>query len=727
KRIKVNSDGYFINYGTVDIKKIVYLGNVSNSGTMSFSVNIKNEGTFANLSGGTLNIDGNFTIDYGESFTNSGNLNITSNLINRGTFTNASGGILDIDAILKNDWGYTFNNSGEINIGTELLNRGTFTNASGGILDIDAKLANDWSCTFNNSGEINIGTELLNQGTFTNSGDVSVTTDLKSSGTFTNSTGSTLTVGGEFENDWGCTFNNSGEISIGTDLLNQGIFTNSSGSRLTVGGEFENDWSCTFSNAGYFNVEDFLNKGSVTNTDSFCISGVLDNSNNKTIINNGTFVFETTATASAYVVDYGYISGTGNATIDLVLSGGKWHYVSIPLSGVSSNVFMGAALYSYNEHTDTWDAHGSGESLQQFKGYDVYFANNTTVTLDGSLNSGNYSNTVITYSNDGFNLVGNPYYAMIDWRKSSGWTKSKLENATYIWDPDLQNIATYVNNSGTNGGSRYIPPMQAFFVKASTSGQNASLTIKDNSKVNNKSKNFRNEEFAGESVRFTIESFNGFKDEAVVRFDDNATNNYDSDFDASKMYSFNKIVPQIYTKINDKEVSINTLKKFSTDVKVQLNFKVGETGKNTLNANLEEFPDCYYVFVEDKKQEVVHNLLNGEYEFYANVNDDEDRFVIHFCKQQQLASQNNNTAVEELTEDSQLKVYSQENDVYINFANDISTNVTITVYSIDGKKITSFENKNSRNVKIQIMEKSAYYIVNVKGEGINHSEKIYIK
>ena len=177
-----------------------------------------------------------------------------------------------------------------------------------------------------------------------------------------------------------------------------------------------------------------------------------------------------------------------------------------------------------------------------------------------------------------------------------------------------------------------------------------------------------------------------------------------------------EIVPQIYTKINDVEASINTLKKFSTDVKVQLNFKVGETGKNTLNANLEEFPECYNVFVEDKKQEVVHNLLNGEYEFYANVNDDEDRFVIHFCKPQQIASQNNNTAVEELIEDSQLKVYSQENDVYINFANDISTNATITVYSIDGKEIISFVNNNSRNVKFQISEKSAYYIVNVKGE-----------
>ena len=280
---------------------------------------------------------------------------------------------------------------------------------------------------------------------------------------FTNNATGTIQVGGDFENDWNETFTSSGVVNVSGDLLNGGTLTNSSGGRLTVNGEFENDWSKTFSNAGYFSVEDFLNNGSITNTDSFCISGVLDNSNNKTITNNGTFVFETTATTSAYVIDNGHISGTGNTTIELYLSGGKWHYVSIPLSGVSSNVFMGAALYSYNESTNTWNAHGSGETLQQFVGYDVYFADNTKVnytSLGVTLaDSNGYSKTLAQIAR-GFlptSIGGSSSTYITDYyEQNTGWRVAELSGSAFsntkagiaCWTLTISSGDTYRNVGG---------------------------------------------------------------------------------------------------------------------------------------------------------------------------------------------------------------------------------------------------------------------------------------
>lgn len=78
----------------------------------------------------------------------------------------------------------------------------------------------------------------------------------------------------------------------------------------------------------------------------------------------------------------------------------------------------------------------------------------------------------VTYTADadtGWNLVGNPFGATIDWDDNSNWTKTNIDATIYVWDPAANGgNGEYLTWNGTTGtmGSGLIPPFQGFWIKA---------------------------------------------------------------------------------------------------------------------------------------------------------------------------------------------------------------------------------------------------------------------
>lgn len=71
----------------------------------------------------------------------------------------------------------------------------------------------------------------------------------------------------------------------------------------------------------------------------------------------------------------------------------------------------------------------------------------------------------------GWNLVGNPFVATIDW-DAAGWTKTNMDNVIYVWDHSANSGAgAYLTWNGSTGslGNGLIPPFQGFWVKANAS------------------------------------------------------------------------------------------------------------------------------------------------------------------------------------------------------------------------------------------------------------------
>lgn len=111
---------------------------------------------------------------------------------------------------------------------------------------------------------------------------------------------------------------------------------------------------------------------------------------------------------------------------------------------------------------------------------------NVIVDYTGPINQGTV-NANLSYTDNGdsdafmgSNLVGNPYPSVIDWhavRSASTSGGANIAPQVYVIKQD-GSFATYDANTqlGTNGGTRYIMPGQAFYVKANAASQTLTFT-----------------------------------------------------------------------------------------------------------------------------------------------------------------------------------------------------------------------------------------------------------
>ena len=148
-------------------------------------------------------------------------------------------------------------------------------------------------------------------------------------------------------------------------------------------------------------------------------------------------------------------------------------------------------LYSFDASTGNWATSPSTALLESpgkgFAGF-VGSGSNTTgtflasspsiVSFAGTPNathtpSLDNATTVATGgSGDGWNLIGNPFPATLDWSKV---TLTDVNNAIYIWNPSTEKYNYYVDGvsppTGSYAGSTItnVPPMQSFWVQANGS------------------------------------------------------------------------------------------------------------------------------------------------------------------------------------------------------------------------------------------------------------------
>ncbi|AXI99835.1 Por secretion system C-terminal sorting domain-containing protein [Cyclonatronum proteinivorum] len=159
-------------------------------------------------------------------------------------------------------------------------------------------------------------------------------------------------------------------------------------------------------------------------------------------------------------------------------------------SASSANVIF------YDEASATFTAPGSN-TIEAGKGYFIYVFErkdrddeNTalefplTTQLTGPENSFGAENrftfSVSQESTDGWNLLGNPFAASLDWANGD-WTKTGIDNFAYLWNPATGNyqVTTGGSDSPDNvegiTASNHIAPFQAFFVKANSAGPELSV------------------------------------------------------------------------------------------------------------------------------------------------------------------------------------------------------------------------------------------------------------
>jgi len=394
-----------------------------------------------------------------------------------------------------------------------------------------------------------------------------------------------------------------------------------------------------------------------------------------TLINNGTL---TVNGISAVQQD---LTGAGNS-----VPTGRYWYVSSPVTGSTGWAFNSLGLdilKYYNEPSHAWSAVTDNATvLPVGRGYYCRLIQNETINFMGTLNSGTITVTPTrSGSSDakrGFNLVGNPYPSYLNWDdvektniQTTMWYRSN-NGLSMVFDTYNSVGAVGTDNNGT-AVNKYIPPMQAFWVRVSNDGDIASLTFK-NSMRSHQTGNLLKSDTQNDIIRLKVSNGTN-SDEAIVLFNSDATNAFDA-FDSEKMSNNDASIPELYTVVNSQKLVINGLESAVSSPIIPLGFKTAKSGTFTISAKSIEGLDGVPVILEDKLLNISQDLTQtADYSFSSDSVDNASRFVLRL---------KSTTAANEV--DTYVNIFAKTKAIAVTTTESVGK---ITVTDVLGRTITT--------------------------------------
>ncbi len=303
--------------------------------------------------------------------------------------------------------------------------------------------------------------------------------------------------------------------SIGFDILGDlsgaGDINSGANDTLRVSG----DLSISTSNVPYV---EFDGSSSQTVTSPLSFSNVtIDNNSGVKAIGNLEITGTLTLKNGSLIIPSGYslladtkVITSGDIRSERELTGATgWRLIASPLASTYGDLFNNIYTQGYTGSDSAtgspsvlyYDETYAGTDNQRWRkpsnatntttsgrGHFVYvfgsisgedaYSNTLPITLDvqgdeeeGTAGEFDFGVTYTAAADTGWNLIGNPFAAAIDW-DGAGWTKTNMDNVIYVWDhSENSGAGAYLTWNGTAGslGSGLINPFQGFWVKANAS------------------------------------------------------------------------------------------------------------------------------------------------------------------------------------------------------------------------------------------------------------------
>jgi len=438
-------------------------------------------------------------------------------------------------------------------------------------------------------------------------------------------------------------------------------------------------------------------------------------SGNASLIDNGNLTVNASAKVERYIPQYTGAIG--------------WHYLSSPVMAQaiqpefvadppsSSDDFYkfsepGYLWFNVKDNSGNWNSSFEDDFVVG-RGYNVAYAENETKTFSGELNVGDFTfdgttTPAITYTAGGgigWNLVGNPYPSALDWDLC---TKSNIDGAVYAYDGDA---GQYVSWNGSIGGlaNGIIPPMNGFFIKASASPE---LTIPNSARVHTATNFYKEKEYVKDLLVLKVEG-NGFSDKTFIHFNVDASNAFDSDFDAYKLSGIAE-APQLYTKAEDSKLSINVLPYSSDEIVIPLSLKVSNDGEYKISVSENTFWETVDFSLKDLETGNIYDIRTiNSLTISHSPNNSPDRFLLLI---------NGATGIEETTPDNGIEIYCYGDQIFIK--TDELGEVQVAVYNMLGQNVasrnlTGFGNLSGLN--------PGFYLVVVKTDDAMKVKKVFVR
>jgi len=364
--------------------------------------------------------------------------------------------------------------------------------------------------------------------------------------------------------------------------------------------------------------------------------------------------------------------------------------------------------------------------LNMNEGYAAWTSNDligsTTVVFEGNLRAGNTGFADLEFSSvssqEGWNLVGNPYPSPVEWNASwflndiGGWA-IVYENGTYKgWNPWMPTGEKSWN--GKNDG--FIAPTQGFWIRAT--GSNPYVSVPQTARSHHAINFLKETEITDQQSLHITVSANAFSDETTILFLEDGTVGFDGLYDLEKHMNVAES-PNIYSiPQTGKSYAINVLPANWIENKapavIPLGFVIEPESTCLLDVSgIEKFDPTLPIFLEDLKENTLQNLSeNNVYEFVASGEDESNRFLLHFG---QPASTNKYTELD-------CKVYAWDHNVYVQLPQNISA--TVIIHDYMGRLVVK-RNLRSSLAKIWLPE-GGQYIVTVYTLDLAKTQKVHI-
>ena len=428
------------------------------------------------------------------------------------------------------------------------------------------------------AGTLTVTGNLTSSGVIAKSaGTIAVTGDLSNTGTLTQS-GGDITVAGSLTNNSSGTLNQTaGTVAVTGNLTNNGTFATGAGTVLLGGGA---STSAILGSAAirFYNLTIQAGGAQLSTSAGASVRRVLTLTGSFAT-NANLFTLESASTGDALVVNSGGVVA-GTATVQRYITpslnpGPGYRHYSAPVntstvadlttSGFSptanpayntaaapTSVSPFPTVYGYDDarlslsnnlapfDKGYFSPAALSDPLAVGRGYTVNLAASELVDFQGSLTNGDLPLTLTSsrpsYAEGGWQLLGNPYPAPLDYSRVAAADRLGLEAAIYVYQSTSQYAGQY--RSYINGiGNPVLTLGQAFFARVASGLSSATMTFRNRQRLTvPNGTTFQRTAETRPLVVLTLQGVGSpLLDEATVYFEQGATSGFDPSFDAQKL------------------------------------------------------------------------------------------------------------------------------------------------------------------------------------------------